>query len=122
MTTTLSDAVQTFLKSKDAKYLGKTISVENLFIKKTDSNIGEGKSYAFLDQKAINFGNITLSSDKNAEIAQTLKDCIRAYTKDKNFAIKVYKSFLGFLKKNYASKLKLNSHRNFHQILIEKCI
>ncbi|MGC7872078.1 hypothetical protein ACPUYX_11180 [Desulfosporosinus sp. SYSU MS00001] len=120
----LSEAVKSFLRSKESKILGKETAVKNLFIldkdkkkseedKKTSPTKKEARSYALLEQKDVEYGQFDLSKDDPDKMDAAINASIKAYPKDKTFAIKVFKSFLGFLEKKYGFKADIKFQLDF---------
>lgn len=110
MADTVYQVVEKFLESKSIQYRYNNDMVENLFLGYTKNKIEKNKdknpkskAYAFLSQYVIkNIADKSICDlDVQEAICAAIKESVKAYTRDKNKAINLYKDFISFISEKY---------------------
>lgn len=108
MADTLCQVVEKFLRDKSIRYLYDSEMVKRLFRGYTEKGIKGNKkpkprSFAFLARKIIkNVINKMISDEEVQEaVGAAIKESVKAYTRDKDVAVNVYKDFVSFIRGKY---------------------
>jgi len=105
MAATLCQVVERFLRDNSIKYRYDSDMVERLFKGYTEKDIKGNKkpkprSFAFLSQEIVK--NVINKMISDAEVQEAvgaaIKESVKAYTRDKDVAVNVYKDFVNFIR------------------------